>query len=592
MRFRSPLATLLPHLSRLLPTLARHRRAYLIGYLCLLGTSGFSLAIPLVLRAGVDRLESGATEGTIVYAIWLVGLAATGGIFRFLMRMILIGTSRRVEYELRNDFFAQLQRLSLSYFHKQKTGDLMARASNDLNAVRDVVGPGIMYGMNTVTVILASLVLMIRLDPWLTLLTLIPLPMLAFLVRWFASEMHRRSRIVQDQYGALSSALQENISGIRIIQSYVQEPYEQTHFEGLNQAYMDSGIRLIRYRALFFATMGGFVGLLLLLLLWIGGQRVISGMIGLGDFVAFLAYLGILTWPFIAFGWVLSMIQRGEAAMARMQEVWTATPDIVDAIDPMDAPEPARGEIRFERVCFRYEPDRPSVLRGIEEEFQAGTTVAIVGRTGSGKTTLVNLIPRLYDPNEGTIYLDSIDLRRYSLSRLRSIVAIVPQESFLFSDTLRANLLFGDPSASEERIAEVVRIAHLEPDLDQFPDRLETRVGERGITLSGGQRQRVALARALLADPTVLILDDAFSSLDKITETALLESLLSQRKARTTLLIAQRISTVRHADRILVLQAGAVSEAGTHDELLDAGGLYAEMEEAQRLTEEIERVDA
>lgn len=589
MSVRSPLSTLLPNLSRLRPWMARHKQAYLLGYLCLLGTSGFGLAIPMVLRAGVNRLEHGGETSMFVYAFWLVGMALGSGIFRYLMRMILIGTSRRIEYELRNDFFVHLQRLTLSFFNKQKTGDLMARASNDLNAVRDVLGPGVMYGLNTVTIVIASLVLMIHLDPWLTLYTLIPLPILAYLVRAFASEMHRRSRDVQDQYGLLSSGIQENLSGIRVVQSYVQERYEEDHFDSLNSRYRDLGYRLIRYRSLFWSMMGAMVGLLMLVLLWAGGLRVIHGHIDLGDFVAFLGYLGMLTWPFIAMGWVLSMIQRGEAAMARMLEIRNTLPEIESPASPKENPPISSGEIRFDNVRFSYASDGPEVLGGIDETIAGGSTVAIVGRTGTGKTSLISLIPRLYDPDSGAVIIDSVDVRDRHLETLRSSVAVVPQESFLFSDTIKANLLFGNPDAEDHEIARAVKLARLERDLEGFPDGLDTIVGERGITLSGGQRQRVALARALLADPTVLILDDAFSSLDKITETELLEQLRSFRKERTTLIIAHRISTVRDADRILVLDDGRVAESGTHDELLELGGIYAGMERRQRLAEEIER---
>jgi len=588
---RSPIRRALPNLSELGPAMRRHRRAFLAGYLCTVVTSGFSLAIPLVLRAGIDHLESGAAGGMLRYGLWLAGLAAASGIFLYFMRLILIGASRRIEYELRNDFFGHLQTLSLTFFDRQKTGDLMARATNDLNAVRDVLGPGVMYGMNTVTVVTASMVLMIRLDPILTLAALLPLPLIAFLVRHFAGEMHRRSRAVQDHYGVLSSALQDNIAGIRVVQAYVQEPFEMEQFDVLSRTYMKLGLRLIRYRALFFATMGSLVGLLMLVLLWAGGMRVIRGAIGLGEFVAFMGYLGMLTWPFIALGWVLSQIQRGEAAMARMLEIRRLTPEITSPPSPVDDP-PIRGAIRFRDVRFRYDTGGPEILRGIDESIPAGSTVAIVGRTGSGKTTLVSLIPRLHDPTGGGVILDGLDVRARSLPAVRSGIAAVPQESFLFSDSLRANLLVGNPDADEADLLRVIRLARLERDLEGFPQGLETRVGERGITLSGGQRQRVALARALLADPMILILDDAFSSVDKITESELLEGLRGYRRGRTTVVIAHRISTVRDADRILVLRNGVVAEAGNHDELVARGGIYAAMERRQRLAEEIEDAPA
>lgn len=591
MSLRSAIRALLPHLSELSPWLRRHRRALLAGYLCTLATSAFSLAMPMVMRSGIAHLEAGAEGGMHRYALRLVGLAAGGGIFLFLTRRILIGTSRRIEYEIRNDFFAHVQTLSLSFFNRQRVGDLMSRATNDLNAVRDVLGPGIMYGMNTATVVAASVVLMIRLDPILTLLAIAPLPLLAFLVRHFAGEMHRRSRAVQDHAGLIAATLQENINGVRVLQAYTQEAFEADHFDLLGRRYMDLGFRLIRYRALFISILGSLIGLLMLILLWAGGTRVIRGSIGLDEFVAFLGYLGILTWPVIALGWVLSIIQRGEAAMARMLEIRRSAPEIESPAEPDRGPR-IRGEIAFERVRFSYEPGGEEVLCGIDLAIPAGSTVAVVGATGSGKTTLVSLIPRLHDPSAGAVRIDGIDARRRDLAELREAVAAVPQESFLFSDTVRANVAIGRPESSEEEIAQAVALACLTRDIETFPQGLETRVGERGITLSGGQRQRVALARALLADPAVLILDDAFSSVDRIKEAELLENLRGSRRGRTTLLIAHRISTVREADRIFVLEKGLVAEAGTHQELIASGGIYAAMERRQRLTEEIERAPA
>jgi ATP-binding cassette subfamily B multidrug efflux pump len=584
---RNPFVVMLPNLYELRAYIRRHARAFQIGYLCILANNAFTLAIPQVMGAGVNHLRSGAAGGMARYAVAMVVLAAAGGVFLYLMRRILIGTSREIEYEVRRDFFGHLQTLSLSFFQKQRTGDLMARASNDVNAVRDCMGPGIMYGMNTVTTVVASIFLMVRIDPILTLATLLPLPLLAFLVRYFSSEMHRRARAVQDQYGVLSSGLQENLSGIRVVQSYVQEAHEEQHFDGLGREYMRLGLRLIRYRSLFFSTMGSLVGLLMLILLWIGGLRVIHGTIQLGDFVAFMGYLGILTWPFIALGWVLAMYQRGEAAMARLLEIRREVSDIASPAEPVIIPA-MTGAIRFDGVRYRYSPGGPEVLCGIDETIPAGATVAIVGRTGSGKSTLISLVPRLFDPTEGAVLLDGIDARRRDLTALRSAVAVVPQESFLFSESLRDNLRVGKPNATEDDLRRVVGLAGLTFDLESFPRGLDTIVGERGITLSGGQRQRVALARALLADPLILILDDAFSSVDKITEAALLDALREYRKGRTTLLIAHRISTVRDADRILVMMDGAVAESGSHAELLAQGGLYAAMERRQRLAEEIE----
>jgi ATP-binding cassette, subfamily B, multidrug efflux pump len=597
LRLKNPFAAIIPNLYELRGYLAAHRRAYWLGILCILATNAFGLAIPWVMRGAFDRLEKGAAGpgAMLPYVTRLVLLAAASGIFLYLMRKIVIGASRQVEYRLRSDFLGRLQTLSLSFFQRQRTGDLMARASNDLNAVRDVLGPGIMYALNTVTTVVASLVLMIRLDPLLALYTLLPFPIITFLIRNFSMEMHRRSRVVQDQYGTLSSTLQEDLAGIRVIQSYAQEPYEARHFEAMSREYMYLGMRLIRYRALVFGTMGSLIGLLTLILLWLGGIRVIRESIGLGEFVAFMGYLGILTWPFIALGWVLGMVQRGEAAMARILEIWRELPEIADPQAPtVVQPHDMKGRIIFDHVCFRYGAtgEDPDVLKGISEAIEPGATVAIIGRTGSGKSTLVSLIPRLYDPTEGAVRLDGVDVRNLPLSFLRSSIGVVPQESFLFSDTLRANLRFGKPDASDADLMRALDLARFLSDLEGFPRGLDTLIGERGLTLSGGQRQRVSFARAILADPAVLILDDAFSSVDKLTESELLDSLDSIRSGRTTILIAHRISTVRTADRILVLHQGAIAESGTHEELLRLRGLYAGMERRQRLAEEIEHVGA
>jgi ATP-binding cassette subfamily B protein len=448
---------------------------------------------------------------------------------------------------------------------------------------------------------------MIRLDPPLTLFTLIPFPIMSVLIRNFSTEMHRRSRAVQDQYGALSSTLQEDLAGIRVVQAYVQEPFEAEHFEKQGRDYLRLGMRLARYRALFMSTMSGLIGVLMLVLLWLGGIRVIHQSIDLGDFVAFIGYLGILTWPFIALGWVLSMIQRGEAAMARILEVWRLSPEIADPAlqgdqalqgdpAPRGAPDKVaiRGEVRFEGVRFRYGTgsEERDVLAGIDERIAAGSTVAIVGRTGSGKTTLVSLIPRLFDPTAGVVHVDGCDVRGISFATLRSAIAVVPQESFLFSDTLRANLLFGKADASDQELLHALDLARFLRDLEGFPNGLDTIIGERGLTLSGGQRQRVAFARAILREAPILVLDDAFSSVDKITESELLGSLRKVRRGRTTILIAHRISTVREADKILVLQDGIVAESGTHAELLRRDRIYAAMERRQRIMEEIEHAPA
>lgn len=580
---------LFPHLGALKPYLVRYRRQIALGYFCVVLQAGSALAIPWLLKRGVDAIQRHAPPSFLLKtAIMILALSAFSGIFLFLKRWVLIGASRLVEYDLRQDFFAHLQKLSLSFYGRHRTGDLMARASNDLNAVRDVIGPGLMYGMTTLTTVAVSLVLMLRIDPILAAATLVPFPLMAVVVSRFAQEVHRRSVKVQDQYGVLSNAAQENIAGIRVVQGYCQEEAEGEHFARENRAYMDRSLDLIRFRALFQGSIAFLLGGGSLLLLWIGGMRVIKGGVTLGELVAFTAYLSQLTWPFIAVGWVISLVQRGEAAMQRVQRILDSAPEIRSG--PHALPEPVRGEIRFEGVSFRY-GDGAEVLSTIDLVVPAGTVLAITGRTGSGKSTLLNLLPRLYDPSSGRVLLDGVDLRELDLGDLRRSIGMVPQEPFLFSDTIAENIRFGRSDAPLEEVLRAAHRARLENDLAGFQQGIETRVGERGVTLSGGQRQRTALARALLKDPPVLLLDDPLSAVDKSTEEELLRTLREVAAGRTMLIVAHRVSTVRTADRIVVMDAGRIAETGTHDELIARDGLYAELARRQALAEELEESD-
>ncbi len=620
-----------PHLGNLRPYLRRYRRKIALGYACVLLQSGSALIIPWLLKRGVDGIQRGASPSYLLQtAAAILAASAFSGVFLFLKRWVLIGASRLVEYDLRQDFFVHLQRLSLSFYGRQRTGDLMARASNDLNAVRDVIGPGLMYGMTTLTTVVVSLVLMLRIDPVLAAATLVPFPLMAVVVSRFAQEVHRRAVKVQDQYGVLSNVAQENIAGIRVVQGYCQEAAEREHFAHANRTYMNRSLDLIRFRALFQGSIAFLLGGGALLLLWLGGIRVIRGGVTLGELVAFTAYFAQLTWPFIAVGWVISLVQRGEAAMQRIQRIRDEVPEIRGGSRSL--PRPVRGEITFEGVSFRYGTGS-EVLRAIDLVVPAGTFLAITGRTGAGKSSLINLLPRLYDPSSGRVLLDGIDVRTLDLRALREAIGVVPQEPFLFSDTLAENIRFGRAGASMEEVLHATRLAGLEGDLAAFRHGIETRVGERGGTLSGGQRQRAALARALLKDPPVLILDDPLSSVDKSTEEELLSAIRRVAAGRTVILVAHRVSTMRAADRIVVLDTaprrvgairrdlrgdgresrpaeaappgrgasqgdtapagpgGRIVESGTHDDLIAAGGLYAELARRQALAEEMEESD-
>lgn len=575
-----------PYLRALAPYLRAHRRDLVWGMVWVLLKSAAILAVPWILKHGIDRVEAGAgSRELLLHALAILTAAAVSGVFLYAMRWVLIGLSRKVEYEVRRDFFGHLVGLSTPYFLRQRTGDLMARATNDLGAVRDVLGPAIMYGLNTTVTVVASAVLMFRLDPWLALASLAPVPVLAYAVARFAREMQERSIQVQNEYGKLSNAAQENLAGMRVVQSYGQEAAEERHFAEASRAYLERNMSLARYRALFTSTTSVLALVGTLVLLWAGGARVISGKITLGELVAFFGYLSQLTWPFISIGWIVSVIQLGEAAMKRMLEVWEVTPEIVGG-DRRLPPGAAR-RLTFRDVGFRY-GEGPWVLRHVDLEVPAGATVAIVGRTAAGKTSLVQLLARLQDPTEGSIEIDGVALHELPLAHLREQIGMVPQDGFLFSDTLANNLRFGKEEAGEDELWRALGLARIEAEVREFPSGLETRIGERGITLSGGQRQRVTLARALLREPPILVLDDALSAVDKVTEESLLRTIREVRRGRTLLLIAHRISTIRQADLVVVLEGGRVAELGTHDELLRRGGIYADMARRQALHEALE----
>ena len=572
----------------LLPYLARHRLDMSSGFLMVVLTVVASMFGPWVLKYVVDDLETSVVaEKLPIYAAMIVGIAVVEGFFRFWMRKILIGVSRRIEYELRNDFFAHLQRMSLSFFHSHPTGDIMSRATNDLNAVRSVLGPGIMYSMTTfVTVVIATIILL-RINSKLTLLAYLPLALVSLTVKHFGQQIHDRFERIQDQFSMISNMAQENLSGIRVIKAFAREESEIREFETLNRDYVERSVSLIRLWATFYPLMGCLIGLSSVALLWLGGREVIAGHLSLGEFVAFLGYLSMLTWPTIAVGWVINIFQRGAASMSRMLEILETPPEIQD--DPAAAvPEQIRGSIAFQGLSFGYTGNGPEVLRDVRLEIPAGKTLAIVGHTGSGKSTLINLLTRLFDPQPGTVLVDGRDVRLWPLSSLRRLLSYVPQETFLFSDTIRENISFGrNGEASDQEVESAAQVSQIRGDIQQFPQKYQTFVGERGITLSGGQKQRVAISRAVLVDPKILILDDALSSVDTYTEEQILKELAKVRKDRTTILISHRISTVQNADEIIVLQDGAIVERGTHSTLMALQGVYASLYQKQLLEEEL-----
>ena len=575
---------------RLLPYVLRHRRRLLLGLSCVVAMASVSLLSPWVLKYAIDDLTVGVTRGKLgLYGALLLGIAVVGGCFRFLMRRLIVGVSREIEYDIRNDFYAHLERLSLSYFQSERTGDIMSRATNDLSAVRMMAGPAIMYSVNTILVFFVAIILMLSINLRLTLIALIPLPFVSLLVKFFGSAIHRRFEEIQAQLSHMSAVVQEALAGVRVVRAYRQEESEIERFRVANRTYLDRNRGLIQLQGLFYPSLAMFLGFGGLLVLWLGSREVILGQITVGEFVAFNAYLVMLTWPMIAFGWVTNMLQRGMASWKRMLEVFDAVPEIIDRGGvPVGN---VQGGIEIRELTFAYGDGAP-VLSSLSLRVEPGQTLALVGGTGSGKSTLLGLIQRLYDPPPGTVFIDGIDVRDLPLGQLRSSVGYVPQEPFLFSTTLRDNVAFGlaedaNTDVVDKSVRTAITVACLDADIEQFPRGYETTVGERGITLSGGQKQRVALARALTVDPRILILDDALSAVDTYTEERILKGLREVMDQRTSIIVAHRMSTVRDADIIAVLDQGRLVEQGTHDELLDLNDVYADLYRKQLLEEEL-----
>ena len=570
------------------PYLWRYRNAFLLGLSALTLKDLAAVAAPLIIRGAVDRFSRGAPAEQIWrFAAYLVGVAILRGIFQYWMRVVLIGISRDIEYDLRNDLFRHLVSLSADFYGRHRTGDIMARATNDLNAVRMMLGPGVMYWTETSLTFVLAIAIMASSDWRLTLLAILPAPLVSFAVIFFGRKIHDRFEKIQALFSDISSRVQENLSGVRMIRAYVQEAAELARFNRLNQDYIAQNLQLVRISGLFEPLLEMLIGITFLIVLWAGGYRVLSGKLSLGGFVMFNTYMGMLVWPMIAMGWVVNLMQRGSASFERICEILNERSTIAEPISPTPLAS-VRGEIEFRGVSVVYPPG--PALRGIDLRIPAGATLAIVGATGCGKSTLVSLIPRLLDPTTGSVLLDGADLRTLSPQSLRRHIGFVPQETFLFSSTIAENIAFGVEHATPEQIRRAAELAGLAADIESFPAGYETMVGERGITLSGGQKQRTAIARALLRDPRILILDDALSSVDTLTEELILRGLAGVMRGRTVILISHRVSTVRQADRIVVLEKGGIVEQGTHAQLAQAGGYYSELSRKQLLEEELEAI--
>jgi ATP-binding cassette, subfamily B, multidrug efflux pump len=590
---------MLKNLRPLFPYLKKYRATLFWGALTVFFNNGIWVLFPQVIRRTIDDLNHGATRHKfMVYALLLLAVAGTKGVFQFLTRWLMIGVSREIEFDLRNDLFARLETLSYSYYQKTRTGDIMARATNDLNAVRMLLGPAIMYTANTLVFTAAALAFMIAISPKLTLYAFAPLPLASITIQYFGKRIHERFEKIQAHFSDISARAQENFSGARLIRAYAQEEAEIALFEKSNQEYVSRSLPLARLMGMLWPALEMMLGFAMVIVLWLGGRETLLHRITPGDFVAFMMYLMMLTWPVIALGWVINIFQRGTASMGRIEEVLAAKPAITDdavAVD-LKTHEFVKGDLEFRNLNFSY--DGVPVLKDVNLTIPAGTSLAIVGPTGSGKTTLVSLIPRIFDvvhesfgeTYSSALLLDGRPLREYPLATLRRNIGFVPQETFLFSTTVGENIAFGVEDASLDQIRSAAEAANIAADIEGFPDQYETVVGERGITLSGGQKQRTAIARAIMRDPRILILDDALASVDTYTEEKILNHLREVMHGRTTIFISHRVSTVRNADRIAVLHAGRIVEMGTHDELIARDGYYTGLYNKQLLEEELEQV--
>jgi ATP-binding cassette subfamily B protein len=591
------------YLIRLIPYLKRYKRKLFIGLVVICLSAIFTNFIPFVVARAIDSIKTHAEYTSLInYSLLTLGFAGLSGIFLFFTRQTIIIVSREIENDMRNDFFDHIMDQDQQYFHSHSTGEIMALSSNDISAVRNFLGPGIMYTSETIINFIMAISLMVSLNPSLTLVAVIPIPLISYVVYRIGKAVNHKFERVQEQFSDLTTKAQENLSGIKVVKAYTREKGETESFRLMSQDYFKKNLELAKVQAFSFPIMFSMIGISVVTVLYVGGNKIIHDELTIGGLTAFIIYLGLLTWPIISLGWVVNLTQRADASMKRICEVLDTKPVITDGTVGCHAAESTNGEkrvlseltgkIEFKNLNFRYGENLPYVLRDINFTINSGETIGVIGHTGSGKSTLVNIIPRLFEITEGELLLDGCNIRSIPLRVLRTSIGYVPQETFLFSESIERNIAYGDTNSSmdKDKIIWAAKVSDIYKDIDSFPNRFETILGERGINLSGGQKQRASIARAISIDPKILILDDAFSAVDTYTEEEILKGLKEIMENRTTILISHRVSTLKNADRILVLKNGSIAETGTHESLIQQEGIYADIYFKQLLEEELKRL--